>query len=88
MNGEGGETLKSGCMQEMQSWKPQWERGTDYLLVAGVSFIWLLGLLALIWLTIYYYRRISKPAAWLQIPYALWVTFAGYLNFGIWFLNR
>ena len=53
-----------------------------------VSFIWLLGLLALIWLTIYSYRRISKPAAWLQIPYALWVTFAGYLNFGIWFLNR
>lgn len=53
-----------------------------------VSFIWLLGLLALIWLTIYYYRRISKPAAWLQIPYALWVTFAGYLNFAIWFLNR
>jgi len=37
MNGEGGETLKSGCMQEMQSWKPQWERGTDYLLVAGVG---------------------------------------------------
>jgi len=52
------------------------------------SFLWLLGLLALIWLTIYYYRQISKPAAWLQLPYALWVTFAGYLNFGIWFLNR
>ena len=53
-----------------------------------VSFLWLLGLLALIGLTIYYYRQISKPAAWLQIPYALWVTFAGYLNFAIWVLNR
>ena len=53
-----------------------------------LSFFWLLGLLALIWITVYNYRQISRPAAYLQIPYALWVTFAGYLNFGIWFLNR
>ena len=53
-----------------------------------LSFFWLLGLLALIWITVYDYRQISRPAAYLQIPYALWVTFAGYLNFGIWFLNR
>ena len=39
MNGEGGETLQSGCVQEMQSWKPQWERGTDYLL--GSQMWWL-----------------------------------------------
>ena len=30
----------------------------------------------------------SRPAAWLQIPYLLWVTFAGYLNGAIWMLNR
>ena len=53
-----------------------------------LSFFWLLGLLALIWITVYDYRQISRPAAYLQIPYALWVTFAGYLNFGIWCLNR
>ena len=53
-----------------------------------LSFFWLLGLLALIWITVYDYRQISRPAAYLQIPYALWVAFAGYLNFGIWFLNR
>ena len=29
-----------------------------------------------------------KIAAYLQIPYLLWVTFAAYLNFAIWFLNR
>lgn len=30
---------------------------------------------------------ISKPAALLQIPYLLWITFAGYLNFGVYLLN-
>jgi len=27
-------------------------------------------------------------AAWLLVPYFLWVTYAVYLNFGIWRLNR
>lgn len=52
------------------------------------AFIWLLVLLYLIIRTILSYRKVSLPAALLQIPYALWVTFAGYLNLGIWFLNR
>ena len=52
------------------------------------SFVWLLCLLALIVLTILRYRKVSAPAAYLQIPYALWVAFAGYLNIGIWLLNR
>ena len=52
------------------------------------AFIWILILLALIIKTIADYSKINKTAAYLQIPYALWVTFAGYLNFGIWWLNR
>ena len=52
------------------------------------SFLWLLMLLYLIISTILQYRKINHTAAYLQIPYAVWVTFAGYLNFGIWFLNR
>ncbi len=52
------------------------------------AFVWLLVLLALIILTIVKYYRINKTAAYLQIPYAAWVTFAGYLNFGIWLLNK
>ncbi|MBR5234377.1 MAG: tryptophan-rich sensory protein [Clostridia bacterium] len=52
------------------------------------SFVWLLVLLALIILTIVKYYKINKTAAYLQIPYAVWVTFAGYLNFGIWLLNK
>ncbi len=52
------------------------------------SFVWLVGLLALIILTIVKYFKINRTAAYLQIPYALWVTFAGYLNLGIFILNR
>lgn len=52
------------------------------------SFIWLIALLFLIILTIFRYAKINRTAAYLQIPYALWVTFAGYLNAGIWLLNR
>lgn len=52
------------------------------------SFIWLLLLLFLIVLTIVRYYKINPLAAYLQIPYAVWVTFAGYLNLAIWILNK
>ncbi len=51
------------------------------------SFIWLLALLYLILRTIFYYNKVYPLSATLQIPYALWVTFAGYLNFALWLLN-
>lgn len=53
----------------------------------GFSFFWLLGLLFFIIKTIVSYYRVDPLAAYLQIPYAVWVAFAGYLNFGIWMLN-
>lgn len=37
--------------------------------------------------TILDYRKVWPIPAYLQIPYALWVIFAGYLNAGIWLLN-
>ena len=52
------------------------------------SFIWLIALLVLIVLTVVNYAKVNKIAACLQIPYALWVAFAGYLNAGIWILNK
>ena len=51
------------------------------------AFVWLIILLALIILTVISYRKILPIASYLQIPYVLWVAFAGYLNFGIWLLN-
>lgn len=52
------------------------------------AFIWLLLLLYLIIKTILKYHKINPLAAYLQIPYLLWVTFAGYLTFAIWILNK
>ena len=54
----------------------------------GFAFLWLIALWILILLMILSFREVDQPAAWLQIPYLLWVTFAAYLNFGVWLLNR
>lgn len=34
-----------------------------------------------------YFRRLSKPAFWMFLPYLFWVSFAMLLNFEIWRLN-
>ena len=54
----------------------------------GFAFLWLIALWILILLMILSFREVDQPAAWLQIPYLLWVSFAAYLNFGVWLLNR
>lgn len=51
------------------------------------SFIWLVILWALILATIDRFYKISKAAGYLLLPYLLWVTFAGYLNFYIYLFN-
>ena len=56
--------------------------------IYGAALVWLLLLLYLIIRMILAFHKINPLAAYLQIPYALWVSFAGYLNLGIWFLNR
>ena len=54
----------------------------------GFAFVWLAALLILVlWMTIWF-SRLDHPAAWLQLPYLLWLVFAGYLNYGVWMLNR
>lgn len=53
-------------------------------------FYGLLGII-LLWLaivvTIMRFYKVSKNAAWLLVPYILWVSFAGILNFMIWQMN-
>jgi len=51
------------------------------------AFIELIILWIAILLTIIKFYKVSKPAAWLLIPYILWVSFAAILNFAIWQLN-
>lgn len=51
------------------------------------SFLWLVVLWVLILCTIVRFRKLDETAAALLIPYLVWVTFAGYLNLGIYLLN-
>ncbi|MBQ7500179.1 MAG: tryptophan-rich sensory protein [Clostridia bacterium] len=51
------------------------------------AFIWLLILLALVIATVVLFHRIRPLAAYLQIPYILWLIFAAYLNFMVFKLN-
>ena len=53
----------------------------------GVSLLWLLVLWALILITTIKFYRTTPAAGWLMLPYLLWVTFAAYLNAGVWYLN-
>lgn len=51
-----------------------------------------LVVIALLWysilMTIIWFARVSRPAAWLLGPYILWVSFAAVLNLSILVLNR
>lgn len=47
--------------------------------------------IVLLWLSIFYcillFYKIQKIAAYLLLPYILWVSFASYLNYTLWILN-
>ncbi len=45
------------------------------------SFLWLLLLWVLVFVMILRFYKVDKRAAYLNIPYLLWLTFAAYLNF-------
>ncbi len=53
-----------------------------FIALVDIIFMWIFILL-----TIIKFRPISKTAAYLLIPYLIWVTFATYLNLEIWILN-
>jgi len=54
----------------------------------AIAFIEILLLWLAIIFTINSFRIISKLAAFLLVPYLLWVTFASILNASLWLLNR
>ena len=53
----------------------------------GFSLLWIVALWVLIGLMILSFYKTDKVAAWLQVPYFLWVTFATYLTYAAWRLN-
>lgn len=74
-----------------------------FLVQLGLNFLWtwiffsthqmltafadLVALWIAILLTLLAFKKMSTTAAWLLVPYLVWVTFAGYLNFATWRLN-
>ena len=52
-----------------------------------LSFIWIILLFVLILYTVVLFYEIKPLAAYLQIPYILWIIFAGYLNLMVYILN-
>jgi tryptophan-rich sensory protein len=52
------------------------------------AFIIILGMWAAILSCIIFFAGISRPASVLMIPYLLWVSFAAYLNIGVWIVNK
>ncbi len=53
----------------------------------GIALIEIVFLWLAILATIISFAKISKPAAWLLVPYILWVSFAMYLNYAIYISN-
>ena len=52
------------------------------------SFVWLVLLWVLVLMMIVRFWRVSKVASIINIPYLIWLTFAAYLNIGVYFLNK
>lgn len=65
--------------------------GWSLLFFGSGSYLAALLCLIVLWVMILamagVFASISPPAARLQIPYLLWVAFAGYLNAAVWVLN-
>ena len=53
----------------------------------GFAAVWLVLLWVLVLLMIIAFWKVDRRAAWLQIPYLIWLTFAAYLNFAVYLLN-
>ncbi len=51
------------------------------------SFLWIILLIILVAKMIKEFLSINKTSGYLQIPYLLWIIFAGILNFAIYLLN-
>lgn len=54
----------------------------------GISFLWIVLLFIFVVITFIKFIKIDKIAGALLIPYMIWLVYAGFLNFFIWFFNE
>ena len=52
-----------------------------------VSFLWIILLFVVVFLTFRKFYKINKLAGYLYIPYLLWLIYAAYINLGVAVLN-
>lgn len=53
----------------------------------GVASVWIVILWIAVLAMILQFKKMDLTAAWLQIPYLVWLTFASLLTFGVWIYN-
>ena len=53
--------------------------------ICGCMLLLLWGLV--LWMIVSFWK-VDPLAGKVQVPYLLWLSFAAYLNFGVWMLNR
>lgn len=51
------------------------------------AFIWIVFLIVLVIIMLYKFYKIKKIASYMNFPYLLWLLFAAYLNFFIYYYN-
>lgn len=56
---------------------------SPFLALLTIIVLW-----AMIILTMRAFLKINKISGWLLVPYLVWVSFATYLNYSIWALNK
>jgi translocator protein len=66
------------------AWTPVFFAGRDY----GLAVIIIVALWIAIASTVWLFARRDRMAAWLLVPYWMWVTFAAALNVAVWKLNQ
>ena len=54
----------------------------------GLAAVWIVMLWIAVMVMILRFHRVDTVAAWLQVPYLVWLTFASYLALGVWLLNE
>ena len=74
-------------------WAIQLLLGLDWCLVffgqreIGQGLVIIVATWCAVAITLYFFRRVDKLAAWLMVPLLLWLSLASYLNFYIWLYN-
>jgi tryptophan-rich sensory protein len=53
----------------------------------ALAFVEIIALWIAIALTMCHFKKVSKKAFWMMLPYLAWVSFAAVLNLSIWLLN-